>query len=353
MNRKIIKSILTKKLNEWINTIKDENVKKLCKKNVIVTGGSIANLLLNEEVKDYDIYFRDKETTLKVVEYYVNEFNHRNKGNLNRLGHVTKAYVLDGEMLVSDDNGGYRFYDNTSDLAKEFLNQGNVLSRMIAGCTPDRVKIVVRSDGVAVEGGKEAILESPFEDAVLAIRNPVELFTDADHIDENMLESQDGNKDSYRPVFLSSNAITLADKVQLVVRFYGEPDEIHENYDFVHCTNYFDFGSGELVLKQEALECLMNKELKYIGSKYPVCSVIRTRKFLKRGFHINAGQYLKMCFQISNLDLTNIDTLEDQLVGVDSCYFMQLIEGLRSQMEKDTDFKVEEQYVTSIIDRIF
>ena len=145
----------------------------------------------------------------------------------------------------------------------------------------------------------------------------------------------------------------MADKIQLVVRFYGSPDVIHENYDFVHCTNYFDFGTGELVLKPEALECLINKELKYQGSKYPLCSVIRTRKFIKRGFHINAGQYLKMCFQISQLDLTNVDVLEDQLVGVDSAYFMTLIDALRSQQEKDPTFKVEESYVTSIIDRIF
>ena len=174
-------------------------------------------------------------------------------------------------------------------------------------------------------------------------------------MDEKLLEAgQEGQtKDPYRPVFLSTNAITLADKVQLVTRFYGSPEDIHKNYDFVHCTNYFDFGSGELVLKQEALECLMNKELKYHGSKYPLCSVIRTRKFIQRGFHINAGQYLKMCFQLSQLDLTNIDVLEDQLCGVDSCYFMQLIEGLRSKQENDPNFKVEETYVASIIDRIF
>ena len=160
-------------------------------------------------------------------------------------------------------------------------------------------------------------------------------------------------KDPYRPVFLSSNAITLSDKIQLIVRFYGEAEEVHKNFDFLHCTNWYDYGTGELVLKPEALECLLNKELKYSGSRYPVCSVIRTRKFIKRGFHINAGQYLKMCFQISQLDLTNIDVLEDQLVGVDSSYFSMLIEGLRAKEENDPSFKVREDYLTSIIDKIF
>lgn len=348
MNRKVIKSILNKKLNDWVKSIKDEKLQKLVKQNTIVTGGAIANLMMNEEVKDYDLYFRDKETTYLVARYYANEFNNRNKNHKNKLGGVAKAYVLDGESLRSDGRGGYEFIDKSSELAKEFSNQGKVLSRMIAGCTPDRIKIVVRSDGVAAEDGKVEILDAPFEDAV-------DVLSDADQLDEKLLEAgQEGEKkDPYRPVFLSTNAITLADKIQLVVRFYGSPEDIHKNYDFTHCTNYFDFGKNELILKPEALECLMNKELKYQGSKYPLCSIIRTRKFIKRGFHINAGQYLKMAFQLSQLDLTNIDVLEDQLVGVDSCYFMQLIEGLRSKQENDPNFKVEETYVASIIDRIF
>jgi hypothetical protein len=348
MNRKVIKSILNKKLNDWFKSIKDEKVQKLVKQNTIVTGGCIANMLLNEEIKDFDLYFRDKATTYAVAQYYANEFNERNKNHKNRLGGVAKAYVLDGEMLKPDGRGGYEFIDKSSELAREYSNQGKVLSRMIAGCTPDRVKIIVRSDGVAAEDGKVEVLDHPFEDAV-------DVLSDADQLDEKLLEvGQEGEKkDPYRPVFLSTNAITLADKIQLVTRFYGSPDAIHENYDFVHCTNYYDYGKNELILKQEALECLMNKELKYIGSKYPLCSIIRTRKFIERGFHINAGQYLKACFQVSQLDLTNIDVLEDQLTGVDSCYFMQLIEGLRSKQEKDPNFKVEESYVASIIDRIF
>jgi hypothetical protein len=344
MNRKVIKSILAKKVNQWLESIKDEKVKTLVKNNAIITGGSIASLLLNEEVKDYDVYFRNKETTLAVAEYYVKEFNTSHINKKNKLGGNAKAYVLDGEFVQD----GRLSSKANPEMVKEFANQGSKLTRMIAGCTPDRVKIIVRSDGVAAADEYKEVLDTPFEDAVEAIN-------DADTMNADLLDSSAETlaKSSYRPVFLSTNAITLSDKIQVVVRFYGEPDEIHKNYDFVHCTNYYDYGKGELVLKPEALECLLNKELKYQGSKYPLCSVIRTRKFIKRGFHINAGQYLKMCFQLSQLDLSNIDVLEDQLIGVDSAYFTMLIEGLRSKQESDKDFKVEENYVATIIDRIF
>ena len=197
-----------------------------------------------------------------------------------------------------------------------------------------------------MEDGKESVLESPFEDAVQTL-------SDADHVDAKLSDTEGDIQKSYRPVFLSSNAITLSDKIQLVVRFFGDADQVHKSYDFVHCTNWFDYGSKELILKAEALECLINKELKYQGSRYPVCSVIRTRKFIQRGFHINAGSYLKMCFQISNLDLNNIEVLEDQLIGVDSAYFSMLIDALKSKQESDPNFRVDSGYLASLIDKIF
>jgi hypothetical protein len=203
----------------------------------------------------------------------------------------------------------------------------------------ERVKIVIESKGVAAEEGKEDILNQPFEDAV-------DELAQADMIDGNAT-------DDFRPVFLSSNAITLSGKVQLVTRFFGEPEEIHKNYDFVHATNYFDKGTNELVLRPAALEALLAKELRYVGSKYPLCSVIRTRKFIQRGWSINAGQYLKMIMQLNELDLSNIKVLEEQLTGVDSAYFIHLIDALKAKQEKDPTYVIEQNYVVSIIDKIF
>jgi hypothetical protein len=108
-----------------------------------------------------------------------------------------------------------------------------------------------------------------------------------------------------------------------------------------------------LSIPKEVYEAVMNKTLIYTGSKYPVCSVFRLRKFLRRGWSINAGQILKMALQISKLDLQDIDTLEDQLVGVDSLYFMNLIHQFRAQQEKDANFDLSTDYVVSIIDKIF
>lgn len=315
MKSKTIRKVLKMKLNQWANSITDDRVKGLVKKNTIVTGGAIASMLLKEPVKDYDVYFKDKETTMAVAQYYVAQFNKENPG--------TEAMVLDGETAGVKEK-----------IAAGFAGNANL--------TPDRVKIGIKSIGVA-SAKPDLLSDGPFEDAV-------EAMSQADSIPQ---ESLDSSIQNYKPVFLSSNAITLSDKLQVVVRFYGEPEEIHKSYDFVHCTNYYDLGKDELVLKPAALESLLSKELIYQGSKYPICSIIRTRKFISRGFTINAGQYLKMCWQVSQLDLTDIEVLEDQLIGVDSAYFSMLISALRDKTEKEPGFQIDGSYIATVIDRIF
>ena len=339
MSKRIIKSILSNKFKDFVKTIKDETVRGLVEKNSIITGGAIASLLLKEEVKDFDLYFTNKETAKAVAQYYVNQFNEAHKDKKNKLGYATQAFVLDGEDVVAFNEGK----KTIEEIAPGYTNQGDTLSHMITNTEPDRIKIIVRSDGVAAED--DSILQAPFEDVY-------DVLDKADTADSSQLE-KDGQKERYRPIFLSSNAITLSEKIQLVLRFYGDADEIHANYDFAHCTNYWESGSGKLTYRIEALEALLGKELIYQGSKYPLCSVIRTRKFIKRGYHINAGQYLKMMFQISDLDLKDVAVLEEQLVGVDTCYFQIMIDAIQKRTESDDGFELNNDYIVSLIDKIF
>jgi hypothetical protein len=167
---------------------------------------------------------------------------------------------------------------------------------------------------------------------------------------ENEEEAAQAVEDTaYKPLFISTNAITLSGKIQLVLRFFGEPDAIHENYDFVHCTNYWTAWNDELVLRQPALEALLSRELRYVGSKYPLASIIRLRKFIKRNWTINAGQILKMVMQLNELDLTDPKVLEDQLTGVDMAYFADII----SKCNDRDPTKVNTAYLVEIIDRMF
>jgi hypothetical protein len=138
--------------------------------------------------------------------------------------------------------------------------------------------------------------------------------------------------------------------VQIVLRFVGPAEEIHKNYDFVHATNYYTAKTG-LVLHQAALESILARELKYVGSLYPVCSIFRIKKFINRGWTITAGETLKILFDVHKLDLYNIDVLQDQLTGVDTTYFQALIDRLKASDRQGQP--IERNYVFELINEIF
>lgn len=173
----------------------------------------------------------------------------------------------------------------------------------------------------------------------------------SDKIDSQEFDDEEEGK--YEVKFISANAITLSDKIQLVVRFFGEAEEIHKNFDFVHATGVWDSETNKLTTSTEQLESLINKSLIYKGSLYPLASIFRARKFIYRGWRIDAGQYLKMAFQLNELDLLDPYTLEEQLTGVDLLYFWQIISDLKYKQLKDENFKPTTEYFIKIIERVF
>jgi hypothetical protein len=292
MNSKNIKKSLNAKMEDWLKHVDNKEIEQIIRDNAIITGGAIVSLLTGEEVHDYDVYFRTKESCLAVANYYVNKFNATHGA------HAT---------IKVDDEG--------------------------------RIQVFIQSSGI--EGDPE---ENGITDESEPMAEPAQFAEDPD---------PEAEKPKYRPVFLSTNAISLSDKIQIVIRFYGSPEEIHKNYDFIHCTCWYSFLDNSLELPAKALEAIINKELYYVGSRYPLCSIIRTRKFINRGWTINAGQYLKMCLQLNELNLKDINVFKDQLVGVDSAYFMQAIEQIQEKQEKEPDFKIDNTYLFEIINRIF
>lgn len=323
MQRRTIKKILERKFNFFLASIKDEEVKKLVKKNAILTGGAIVSLLLDEKPNDYDIYFADKETVKAVAEYYVKQFQEAHKDKYN-ISVVEEDY----------DPDKYDRENTTEEIIEEKEDADDDIQKAQGD---ERVRINVESKGFASENDDD-------HETTEIVKNFVK---------EDKAPKDATKQEKYRPVCLSSNAITLSNKVQLIIRFWGTPGEIHKNYDFVHTACYWTPADNNLILPADAIEAILTKELKYVGSLYPLASMVRVRKFVQRGWKIHAGQFLKMAFQIKQLDLFNYRVLEEQLTGLDSNYFGQIIEILGNKIEKDVNFKITENYVAELINRIF
>jgi hypothetical protein len=150
----------------------------------------------------------------------------------------------------------------------------------------------------------------------------------------------------FHPRFFTDNAITLTNKTQMIVRFYGTPDQVFRNYDFIHCTAHWSLEGG-LHIPKLALQSMLTKELYYQGSLYPLCSVLRTRKFIRRGWKISAGQMMKMLFQMRLIDFRDRATLRDQIMGVDMLYMNVFLRRLDSSVDGDgrPDLSLISQYL--------
>lgn len=326
MKSSTIKSLIRKRLSDWSASLASPELQAMVKRDTIVSGGCIASMLLGEKINDYDLYFRTKETALALANYYTSLFNSL-KGNLT----TTAIASCNPEVKVEPRTN-------------------------IKGETEERIIIYMKSSGVA---GEDQDTYSYFEQMPEGVGEDfIESVICNDDIDPDEIDPVDFAETSkadlklikfpYRPIFLSENAITLSDKVQLVVRFFGEPDKIHENYDFAHAMCYYDWQKDYLHLPADALECMLTKTLIYKGSLYPVASVFRTRKFIQRGWRITAGQQLKMIFQLQKVDLHDVNVLREQLIGVDQAYMHQLLRALDNETGR-----VDSTYLANLVDKIF
>jgi hypothetical protein len=305
-----IKRELNEKIDEWLASITDDEVRLIAYNNTIVTGGAIASMLLGEKINDFDIYFRTKEAALVVAQYYVNLYNAK-KSNKAEGDKISKDLFVKEETLVN-----------------------------IKGVSEDRVCIWAKSSGVAIDEP-----EVPYQ--YFETRPEGEFIEFAEDLIKNKLEED--QKGKYIPTFLSQNAISLTSKLQIIIRFYGEPNEIHDNYDFAHAKCYWDHKNKVLDLNPKAMESLLSRTLVYEGSLYPIASIFRMKKFIERGWRITAGQQLKIMWQISEINMTDMTVLREQLTGVDMAYMYQLLDALKSV---DAE-KVNSTYIATIIDRIF
>ena len=165
MQLKTIKKIITSKLENWLDSIEDTQLRSDVSKNILLSGGSIASLLQGVDVNDYDIYIKDMNVLYRLAEYYTKNF---------------PIEILDGRkkdeyQQYLDNRNTNIWKDDDEDLAK--------YSVALRTLRPDQIKLYMYETG----GHK------------------------VDWEDREDLPK-------YRPLFFSPNAISLSDDIQIVVR---------------------------------------------------------------------------------------------------------------------------------------
>lgn len=284
--KKTIEKTIREKIAEWLKSL-PEDLQEPVKSDYIVTGGAICSMLQGDLPNDYDIYLKTPKIAQRLANHYI-------------------------QKLATTDK----------------------VSEIEAKIEEDRVRIVIKSAGIVFDESQSLLDYQYFEQL-----SPAEM-------EKYFNKYSDKKNEPYTPALITCNAISLHGDIQIIIRFVGPPEVIHTNYDFVHCTNWFT-DQGGLVLNQAALESTMSRELVYIGSLYPICTMFRIKKFIERGWTITAGQMLKIAWDVSNLDLSDIDVLREQLVGVDAAYFNQVISLLKYKED------IDRTYLWEVVNRVF
>jgi hypothetical protein len=196
MRAKTIQNVINKKFDDWVKSIEDKELRKLVDKNSIITGGCITSMFLNESVNDFDLYFTNKETAEAIANYYVAQFKKVKQNHAN----------------------------------------GNIIDITVE-TTVSRIRIIVKSAGVAsIEGTDSYMYFEQLEEGNSATYDYVQKVTE---VLRSEVEGESNERNKYQPLFISSNAITLSDKIQVIVRFFGSIEEVHKNFDFIHVQNYW------------------------------------------------------------------------------------------------------------------
>lgn len=118
-----------------------------------------------------------------------------------------------------------------------------------------------------------------------------------DTIKTYFTENKDSyNKDrkKYKYNLITDNAINLSDKIQIITKWYGEPKEVVNNFDWAHIKSFYDIKGGKLTLCDNVYQLIVEKELKYTGSNYPLSSLFRLKKYIAKGWTISNFDLLKI-----------------------------------------------------------
>lgn len=280
---KMIVSKIESKMNSWISTLPLPLQLKVSN-SYIVTGGAIASMLLDEEPKDYDVYFSDVQVCKELANHYVKQFQ-------NKTSKQTSVNIIG--------------------------NSNSVKIEMMTGMEP---------------GIRTPISMQPkFENF---IGDPSDL-------------KKNHPQNSYIPLLITANAITLSDDLQIITRFVGNAEFIHSNFDFLHAMNYFS-QEAKLQLTNISLECIREKQLKYCNSQFPIAAIIRLKKFIKRGWNINAGEIFKICWDIAHLNLDDPETLKNQITGFYGREFISLL----NEMDQ-LNYEMTREKLANIVSRLF
>jgi hypothetical protein len=152
-------------------------------------------------------------------------------------------------------------------------------------------------------------------------------------------------------VYISSNAITFKNGLQLTFRFLGRPEAVFNTFDYEHCKVYFRLSplrEQEPVFCGDSLRAIATRELLYTGnSRFVLSALARMTKFSNRGWRTHSSLLFKLMQNAMTIDWTSLAVVEQELNGFYGITPAQVAEIL-SQLKKKEKFSLKE--ITELVE---
>lgn len=172
-------------------------------------------------------------------------------------------------------------------------------------------------------------------------------------------------KNKYYVKLITDNAINLSDKIQLITKFVGDPIFVTEKFDWQHIKSWYDCNTEKLHLTDDVYRLVVEKDLIYTGSDYPLSSLMRLKKYIKKGWNVSNTTILHIAldivasfnkmeaerqFEQAKHNKEILEKVGQKIANMSQEEFDELIETSEKRYDNDTEEEQEFEVITDPVE---
>jgi hypothetical protein len=189
---------------------------------------------------------------------------------------------------------------------------------------------------------------------------------DADGVKKYFETAHTKNKDDkFHVKLITDNAINLSDKIQLITKFWGDPSFVTDEFDWQHIKSWYSCKEEKLYLTSDVYQLVVEKELIYTGSDYPLSSLMRLKKYIKKGWNVSNTTMLHIAldivasfnkmeaerqFEQTKHNKEILEKIGQKIANMPQEEFDELIETSEKRYDNDTEEEQEFEIITDPVE---
>ncbi len=143
------------------------------------------------------------------------------------------------------------------------------------------------------------------------------------------------------------------------VGYFDEPMKVYDHYDYTICMGGFDFKDDEFFFHRDFLKHLAQRRLVFNHkTDFPMSSLLRSTKYLGRGYFISGVELLKLAMTIQATKITTYKELRRQMMGIDTAFLKDLTDRFlhpdwaEKSYDLETGLQLIDEYMRKISDEV-